>query len=377
MSQPIPFLSPRMVGDRFDEHSIPLEMLKDLAVLEEMIIEIAKWCYLKEHPDRKRSPKGFTDGISIKLTGVGEGSAIPQLNLFVENVQSSLGENQQYFELARDHLIGAINAAEHDELITQHLPDSLLGYFDRIGRGLREGEVIEFAPNDISRKAKLTKATRRKLVLASSSVQELTEEVTLRGSVPEADQAKMTFEIQVINGPRVLAPIAGQHLQTVIDAFNGFQQGLRVFLKGIGRFDRYDRLQSLDVIEHLGLLDVKDVATRLEELKALRNGWLDGNRKSIAPSESLMKWLTVHFDNNYPEDLPLPYLYPTTEGGIQAEWSLGDHEITLEISDNLSSEWHVLNIKIEEEKTKTLQLSQVSDWKWLIDEIGKLTIGTA
>lgn len=48
MNAPIPFLCPRMVGPRFDGHAIPLELLKDLAVLEEMIIEIAKWCYLQE-----------------------------------------------------------------------------------------------------------------------------------------------------------------------------------------------------------------------------------------------------------------------------------------------------------------------------------------
>lgn len=71
MSQVIEFLTPRMVGPRFAEHAIPLELLKDLAVLEEMIIEVAKWCYLQDHPERKRSPKGFTDGVALKLSGVG------------------------------------------------------------------------------------------------------------------------------------------------------------------------------------------------------------------------------------------------------------------------------------------------------------------
>ena len=42
MSQIIEFLTPRMVGRRFDEHAIPLELLKDLAVLGEILIKIAK-----------------------------------------------------------------------------------------------------------------------------------------------------------------------------------------------------------------------------------------------------------------------------------------------------------------------------------------------
>ena len=41
MSESIPFLSPRLVGERFVGHAIPLELLKDLAVVEEMIIEVA------------------------------------------------------------------------------------------------------------------------------------------------------------------------------------------------------------------------------------------------------------------------------------------------------------------------------------------------
>lgn len=67
MSDAIAFLSPRLEGDRFNEHAIPLELLKDLAVLEEMVIEVAKWWYLQDHKDRRRTPRGFTDGIALSL----------------------------------------------------------------------------------------------------------------------------------------------------------------------------------------------------------------------------------------------------------------------------------------------------------------------
>ncbi len=41
------FLAPRMVGSRFSGHAIPLDVLKELAVLEDMFMEAAKWCYLR------------------------------------------------------------------------------------------------------------------------------------------------------------------------------------------------------------------------------------------------------------------------------------------------------------------------------------------
>ena len=59
----IEFLSPRLVGERFSGHAIPLEVLRDLAVLEEMLVETAKWEYLHEHPGRQRIPRGFTNEI--------------------------------------------------------------------------------------------------------------------------------------------------------------------------------------------------------------------------------------------------------------------------------------------------------------------------
>jgi len=373
MTQHIPFLSPKMEGARFDGHAIPLEMLKDLAVLEEMIIEVAKWRYRQEHQDRKRSPRHFTEGISLKLTAVTEGSAVPHLELCVEETWGlSPPVNQAYFERARDSIIGAINAAEHDEPIVNHLPDNLLGYFDRIGRGLRDGEAMLFDPANHDRPARLNKVTRRKLVLASSQVQELTEEVTLRGTVPEADQGKMSFELQVINGPKVVAPITAQHLVTVLEAFNGYRQGARVLLQGVGRYNRYDRLQSIETVEHISMLDANDIAARLDEFRSLKHGWLAG--KGFAPSMQGLDWLASCFDVYYPEGLPLPYLYPTAEGGVQAEWSLGEHEISLEVNfDTHLGEWHSLNLTSQEETTSDLKLDEVDAWQWLAAEIGKLT----
>lgn len=377
MNDPIPFMQPRMVGPRFDGHAIPLEMLKDLAVLEEMIIEVAKWRFLQEHPGRQRSPRGFTDGISLKLTGIEEGSAVPQVSLFVETqgiFPAGLfpPENQAYFEQARDSIYGAINAAANDESITAHLPENLLGYFDRMGRGLRDGEVIEFDPGNANRLARLDKSTRRKLIFASSQTQELTEEVSLRGSVPEADQERMTFTLQVLGGPRVSAPIASQHQGAIIQAFNGYRKGTRIQIQGIGRYNRNNRLMSIDEVEHISILDPLDVAARLEEFRAFRDGWLDG--KGRAPTQEALDWFANAFESQYPEDLPLPYLYPTAEGGIQAEWALGQYEVSLEVDlESKQAEWQNLNMATDQDEDKALNLTAADDWKWLVERISALS----
>ena len=158
----------------------------------------------------------------------------------------------------------------------QYFPGQALGYFDKIGRSLKEGEAVEFSSPEGGITATLTKEIRRRLVRASSDLKELTEEVSIRGVVPEADQDDMTFEVQLIEGRKVKAPIAPQHLDTILEAFNGYQAGLRVLLQGIGRFSRSDRLLGFDSIEHLSILDALDVQSQLEELATLQDGWIEG-----------------------------------------------------------------------------------------------------
>ncbi|WP_144778792.1 hypothetical protein [Marinobacter maritimus] len=368
----VSFLKPRMAGKRFDDHAIPLEMLKELAVLEEMIVEVAKWHYLSDHPKRERSPRGFTKGISVKLTAIDEGSAMPDMSLFVDQRQLVTPANQDYFERARDSIIDAIEAAERNTEIKQHLPESLLGYFDKLGRGLRPDEFIDFAPGVVGRSARLNQATRRALRLASSQLQELTEEVSLRGIIPEADQAKLSFELEAIGGLRVSGPISMQHFDTIVKAFNGYRDGLRVSIQGIGLFSRNGQLKSMVEVEHVTLLDECDVGARIDELRLLQNGWLDGKLGKSLDSGQL-NWLESRLDSYLSEPLPSPYLYPTAEGGVQLEWSINAYEITLDVDlAAKSGHFHALHMPTEQESELELDLSKDDDWEEVVSMLAKL-----
>lgn len=371
MAEVTKFLKPKLVGARFDGHRVPLEILKDLAVFEQMVVEVARWQYLQEHPGRKRSPKGFSEGLSVKLAAIEDGSAVLDLVLEVDNPELFPRENQEYFERARDSILSAIDAAEKGQPITQ-IPENLLNYFDRLGRGLREHEAIVFRPDQAGAPATLDRRTRRRLALAPSAVQELTDEITLRGSIPKADQDAMQFELHVLGGPKVPAPLELPHLDTVLRAFEGYRSGAKVLLHGIGRYDRQNRLKSIDAVAHLSLLESNDVPVRLYELRLLKQGWLDGEHGLPLPSSGV-DWLEREFESRYPDTLLPPYLYPTAEGGVQAEWSLGRTEITLEIDliERLG-QWHALNLDSDEEVARDLRLSDEREWSWISEQIRTL-----
>jgi hypothetical protein len=134
------FLKPRLVGERFSGHAVPLEVLKDFAALQEMLVEVAKWKFREKHPSRERVPRNFGKDIELQLAGVEEGSVVLAIVLSFSSLFPP--ENATYFESARGEIVESI--AQSAEGRTPHLPPALLSYFDRFGRSLRSGESIEF-----------------------------------------------------------------------------------------------------------------------------------------------------------------------------------------------------------------------------------------
>ena len=366
-----PFLKPRITGARFAGGAIPLEVLADFAVLSEMILEVAKWKYREENSSRKRVPRGFSNGISLKLTDVEEGSAIPVISLVISSTMLLAPEAEHYFQEARSAIIAAVSAAEQGTRITSHLPEKLLGYFDRFGRNLAEGEAIEISNGPGQPIAKLTKDSRRKLVLASSA-KEYTEESSFYGLVHEFDQRAKTFQLTLTSGAIISKiPVEAQHYDTILEASNGFRDSQRIRIFGVGRFDLNNRLLELENVERVTLLDPLDIGVRIDELKQLGPGWLDG--KGLAISAQQLDWIAETFATYYPDDVKLPYLFPTLEGNLLAEWSLGKHAVSFEMDLKArTGDWHVLNLETDEEDASQFDLNSPKDWESIASEIKAL-----
>lgn len=365
-----PFINPKIKGTRFDGGVIPLEFLKDLTVFEEMVIEVAKMRYRSEHPNRQRAPRGFMDGVSLKLTGIEDGSAVPVIALDYPQEGLFAPEVKEYIDFAREEIVQLIDSAGTTEpMELTDIQRKILPYFDRMGRSLRNNESMEFpistCPN---RMAVLTHDVRRRLVLASDKIKEFTEEMSIRGLVPEADQDSQTFELKLYDGRDIKAPITAQHREVIMEAFNGYSDGLRIQLGGVVRVNREGKVLDMVSIESASLLDPLDVLARLDDFRLLKKGWLDGY--GMALSAAGLDWLSTQFTHHYPGDLRLPYLYPTEDGGIQAEWSLGEVELSLTIDINCHiGEWHTLNMQSGEEDLARLALDDRDAWKTLCQKL--------
>lgn len=362
----VEFLRPRLRGPRFDGGAIPLDILGDLAALGELAIEVAKWRFLTDNPGRSRSPRGFAESVAFKIVRLSEGSAIPVIAMdsAVPSLPGVPFPYQDCFEHAREAIVGAISAAENGRPVADYLPEKCLGYFDRIGRSIRDDESIEFTTPNCLTPARLTRKSRRTLILASSRIQELTEEVRVRGLIPEVDQDRMTFELQLIEGRKIAGTMPDQHLDTIMDAFSGYRRSSRVLIQGLGRHDRQGRLMHVQEIEHIALLDTLDVPARLEEFRAMTDGWYNGD--GTAPQLAGLNWLAADFDRYYPDDIPLPHTYPTPEGAIEMEWSIGDHSVVLEIDlSTRQASYLGFDNRTDGEDSRSLDLGSQEGWAWL------------
>jgi hypothetical protein len=361
------YLRPRLEGRRFEKHSIPLDVLRDLAALEDLIKEVARWRYFQENEGRSRLPRGFSEKVVLTLTAVEEGSAIPVLALMFASLFPPA--EQVFYEQAREAIISAVRAAERNESPTRFLPANALAFFNRFGRNLRDGEAIVLAPDNPDAPARLTKDVRRRLVLASKEIKEIAEEIEIRGVIHEADQSTKTFQITLADGSKINGPITAAHRKNIFEAFNAYDKRAKIAIRGVGKFSRNQRLQSIESVDETTMLDPLDIPARFDELKLLRNGWLDGD--GVPPSSEGLDWLISTMADKYPDLLPLPYAYPLPEGGIQFEWSLGSHEVSLDLDlEKKTGEWHAWDRNADKEEDISINLKDDKDWEFVI---GRLT----
>lgn len=120
-------------------------------------------------------------------------------------------------------------------------------------------------------------------------------------------------------------------------------------------------------------MNALNLGAQLNDLRELQEGWLYGDGK--APPTDGLEWLRDAFECNYPDEVPVPHIYPTESGGVQIEWSLGPNEITLDVNlETHLGEWHLHNMESGHVSERTLNCDDDGDWRWLVERIKVLTV---
>ena len=201
----------------------------------------------------------------------------------------------------------------------------------------------------------------------------MSKKIAIRGEITELDHAGMTFKLQPIHGPnKISGPIPEQCYATFLKALNGHKNATRVLIEGVvdgaGKRYRQGDLFGMESVERVTILHPLDVPARLDELRGMQDGWLESDGK--APPHSGLDWLSDKFQRLYPDDIPLPYTYPTFDGGVQCEWSIGRFCIEIEIDlHTRKGDWIRFERRADFYEEETINLDAPVAWAWMADKI--------
>ncbi|WAS95286.1 hypothetical protein [Nannocystis punicea] len=379
------FVTHVLKGARFEGHSVPLSVLPDFTAYRDLVLEIARALFFRDHPERQRVPKGFEESFDLVLRSIGEGSAVAPLerrirpNLSVVPSQLPLlnARAPDYFEQARDVANKTIEAMRTNTPAPANFPLEAVRYFNSFGRTLRDDESIEILGPDKSNTAIYTKKVRKRLVLLRESTYEDAVEIT--GHIVHFDTQKRTFGLldgeQTITGS--LDGLSEEQLRTIRTAAV-HTEVLSVRASGTGAFDSLDRLVRLVTIKDLtfaedeNLREELDVDKRLAELADLGEGWFDGSGAPIPPRS--LEWLASSLKRAEAGGLQRPYLYPTPEGMVQAEWSFPGAEVSaLFDADSNSVSCVGVHTKSGAHRDEDISLLDTSGIERLISFVGRFT----
>lgn len=350
------FSQPRFTGERFDEHTLPVDVARDLAAYERFIIELAKHLYLKKHPDRRRVPNGFESCFRLDIERIDKGSTKPMLALVMATGLLPLSyEENNYFENARD-LIAECIAAPIEKL-PKEFPLELLTHFNQFGRSLRHDETLELKlpHNGIAR---LTPEKRKQLVLAANNIYE--REINLNGHIEEVDFSKSTFRLRPADGSAPITIPMPSSFHDEARKYVGHDRHL-TNIKGIGAYNSQERLDKIVTIEWLCVIKNYEISMRFGKISRLENGWLD--REGLAPEKDNLSEISDRLIEQYPEELPLPSIVPKQDGNLLLEWNTeGSPSIDIDLTTSQAS-YHAFG-KNEEDIERDFYLDE-NGWESL------------
>jgi len=323
-----PFARLRLTGGRFDGEGMPVEALVELVAYRELVVGVANELFREAHPDRQRVPRGFADSLQLRLQRVESGSAVPVLERVQDQQLPSLDDE---FTRSRDVIEEAVAAIEGGGPLPEVFPRDALILFNRFGQTLRPDEGIELRRGSASSGPRFTPDIRRSLVLTQRRT--YLQEVDDVGWVTEMDADRMSCRVRLRFGPTVpvSAPLDEITFAPVKEVLEPNGEGPPVRISGVGVFDADRGLVRFDSIHEVAFLDDAEELSKLEsrfsELVSLREGWLDG--EGVPPDIVVLRRARRVLADLLDFDVPRPRVFATLEGGVQAEWSVEGHEVSV------------------------------------------------
>lgn len=316
-------------GGRFVTHSVPVDVLAELATVQRLLVKVARHLFFLRHPDRRRVPQGFVDAAQIHL-------ASAEAHCFTAELErpgaweGASPDDLAIFASARDLSIAALAAASTEDPLPPEFPGNALDLLAALGRRLEDGERL--LVRGIGAAAPSARVDQESRVKLAAFIQKPLERVErLDGEVEQMDDGSHRFTLRTRAGARIEVPFDPLQRAPLVEAFS--QRPIaRVRVRGqlvLGAPWRMKQVEELEVMDDERAADVQKVWDRLASFDEIQDGWLEGegrapSERAIVHARHVLARLLVER-----RALERPRVFPTPNGGVQAEWVIGPWAIDI------------------------------------------------
>ncbi|MEV0360302.1 hypothetical protein AB0H71_30030 [Nocardia sp. NPDC050697] len=340
----------RLSGARFNSDGMPADALVEIAAFEDILRSLVRLYWHDRHPGRKRMPKGYDDEITLRLTAIGDGSAVPVLehdSTLRANDLFGPYEIKQDFARAIDTLEQFVNYGYSDKgripTDIRRLPSNKMKKF---GQTIRKGEAIQVAatvPDSWDTITRYTPDARRNALV--TLIGNFTRPVTVEGQVIDFNVSTGRL---VVRDREHKGDIPIPYLESGLSAsIDSAKQLFECVAEGVGEFNADGRLIKLITVISLDVTDVTEdarvVRASLDALADLNDGWVDGE-SGEAITQAVIERGNAVIDAMIALSNITRTVVPTEDGGVSFFWPDAENQLSIEVEPTCALYVHTTNL---------------------------------
>lgn len=369
------FLFFKFKGKRYESHRLPVEILSDIQAYSAIVENLA--VHLHKSQTGSRVPKGFRNSFKLSLNILGKGSTITPVCRDLEDGYSEVAAGQDKFSAARDLFHKAIEDIICGKELPSEIPPELCKHIEKFGAGLASGdEILISKKSDFSNVLTFDPSVRRNML--KNVKKPYSSFCELSGKVDTLSLSKNKFTLVITGTKEEITGTYSEAFKEALRDAHRHNEKYSVKLYGEGNHDAEGILRSLQSVQHAlfikeGELEViPNPKERISEIESLKKGWFDGAHGEEFKSSNLKVIHDFILDLSSKHKVPGPYIYPTPEGNITLEWSIGSWEISADFDFEVSVlEASCVNVNNQssEDKTYSLDNNYVAEFAGMFWEI--------
>jgi hypothetical protein len=252
--------------------------------------------------------------------------------------------NQQLLNLEQEHQLSGLS-------------EKILPLFKSFGEHLRPDEIIELRIPGRERTAIYSRKVRSNILAINQ--QPYQDVCYISGAIVGFNAENGIFNLVLNDSTQISGPLDGSFdlpLREIAAKYNkNKKEDIGVTLVGIAEYkadhsiDKIERLQHITIFKEGATIFLPDPFKRIDEFAKMEDGWFEEEKGKKFEQDDLQKvkdWLLNLLQT---AEIPAPFVYPSPDHLLLAEWSFGFWEIICSFEfDQQSILLHATNTSSEE-----------------------------